>query len=38
MHEMVKMCVTELLTALCLRAFPGEQGPVAFHKVFDLAL
>lgn len=38
MHEMVKMSITKLLTALCLRAFPGDQGPGAFHKVFDLAL
>ncbi|XP_047715251.1 brefeldin A-inhibited guanine nucleotide-exchange protein 3 isoform X4 [Prionailurus viverrinus] len=35
MHEMVKMCITKLLTALCLRAFPGEQGPVAFHKIIE---
>ncbi|XP_046531918.1 brefeldin A-inhibited guanine nucleotide-exchange protein 3 isoform X6 [Equus quagga] len=33
MHEMIKMSVTKLLTALCLRVFPGHQGPVAFHKV-----
>eukprot|EP00071_Canis_lupus_P039581 XP_022273138.1 brefeldin A-inhibited guanine nucleotide-exchange protein 3 isoform X1 [Canis lupus familiaris] len=33
MHEMVKMSITKLLTALCLRAFPGDQGPGAFHKV-----
>lgn len=36
MHEMIKMSLTKLLTALCLRAFPGDQGPGAFHKVFDL--
>ncbi|XP_058422171.1 brefeldin A-inhibited guanine nucleotide-exchange protein 3 isoform X4 [Diceros bicornis minor] len=33
MHEMIKMSITKLLTALCLRVFPGDQGPVAFHKV-----
>uniref|UniRef100_A0A3Q2HP55 ARFGEF family member 3 n=1 Tax=Equus caballus TaxID=9796 RepID=A0A3Q2HP55_HORSE len=33
MHEMIKMSITKLLTALCLRVFPGHQGPVAFHKV-----
>jgi len=38
MHEMVKRSITKLLTALCLRALPGHQGPVAFHKAFDLAL
>lgn len=38
MHEMIKMSITKLLTALCLRVFPGHQGPVAFHKVFDLVL
>lgn len=38
MHEMIKMSITTLLTALCLRVFPGDQGPVTFHKVFDLVL
>ncbi|XP_045428532.1 brefeldin A-inhibited guanine nucleotide-exchange protein 3 isoform X4 [Pipistrellus kuhlii] len=33
LHEMTKMSIMKLLTALCLRAFPGDQGPVAFHKV-----
>ncbi|XP_063089434.1 brefeldin A-inhibited guanine nucleotide-exchange protein 3 isoform X1 [Cavia porcellus] len=32
-HEMIKMSLLTLLAALCLRAFPGHQGPVAFHKV-----
>ena len=36
MHEMIKMSLTTLLTALCLRAFPDSPGPLAFHKVFDL--
>lgn len=36
MHEMIKMSLMTLLTALCLCAFPGDPGPVAFHKVFDL--
>uniref|UniRef100_A0A8C0RVX7 SEC7 domain-containing protein n=1 Tax=Canis lupus familiaris TaxID=9615 RepID=A0A8C0RVX7_CANLF len=35
MHEMVKMSITKLLTALCLRAFPGDQGPGAFHKIIE---
>lgn len=33
---MIKMSIVKLLTALCLRAFPGDQGPVAFDKVLDL--
>ncbi|XP_070317644.1 brefeldin A-inhibited guanine nucleotide-exchange protein 3 isoform X1 [Odocoileus virginianus] len=33
MHEMIKMSLRTLLTALCLRAFPDSPGPVAFHKV-----
>lgn len=33
---MIKMSIMKLLTALCLRASPGDQGPVAFHKVLDL--
>lgn len=35
MHEMIKMSITKLLTALCLRVFPGDQGPVAFHKIIE---
>uniref|UniRef100_A0A8C4LXK5 ARFGEF family member 3 n=1 Tax=Equus asinus asinus TaxID=83772 RepID=A0A8C4LXK5_EQUAS len=35
MHEMIKMSITKLLTALCLRVFPGHQGPVAFHKIIE---
>ena len=36
MHEMIKMSLTTLLTALCLCASPGDPRPVAFHEVFDL--
>ncbi|XP_070232851.1 brefeldin A-inhibited guanine nucleotide-exchange protein 3 isoform X2 [Bos mutus] len=33
MHEMIKMSLTTLLTALCLCAPPGDPRPVAFHEV-----
>ncbi|XP_044780112.1 brefeldin A-inhibited guanine nucleotide-exchange protein 3 isoform X4 [Bubalus bubalis] len=33
MHEMIKMSLTTLLTALCLCASPGDPRPVAFHEV-----
>ncbi|XP_043312979.1 brefeldin A-inhibited guanine nucleotide-exchange protein 3 isoform X1 [Cervus canadensis] len=33
MHEMIKMSLTTLLTALCLRAFPDSPGLVASPKV-----
>ena len=36
MHEMIKMSLTTLLTALCLCASLGDPWPVAFHEVFDL--
>uniref|UniRef100_A0A8C2RNT0 SEC7 domain-containing protein n=1 Tax=Capra hircus TaxID=9925 RepID=A0A8C2RNT0_CAPHI len=35
MHEMIKMSLMTLLTALCLCAFPGDPGPVAFHKIIE---
>ncbi|XP_037698916.1 brefeldin A-inhibited guanine nucleotide-exchange protein 3 isoform X2 [Choloepus didactylus] len=35
MHEMINISLTKLLSALCLRAFPGDQGPGAFHKIIE---
>ncbi|XP_060046365.1 brefeldin A-inhibited guanine nucleotide-exchange protein 3 isoform X2 [Erinaceus europaeus] len=35
MHEMIKISITKLLTALCLRVFPVDQGPVALHKIIE---
>ncbi|KAM7135512.1 brefeldin A-inhibited guanine nucleotide-exchange protein 3 isoform 2-T2 [Molossus nigricans] len=35
LHDMIKMSIMKLLTALCLRAFPGDQGPVACHKIIE---
>uniref|UniRef100_A0A5F9CGB2 ARFGEF family member 3 n=1 Tax=Oryctolagus cuniculus TaxID=9986 RepID=A0A5F9CGB2_RABIT len=35
MHDMITVSIVSPLTALCLRAFPGHQGPGAFHKIIE---